>query len=65
MSLTINRWIFGLFFSDVEPTDAELSVFNQVKIVLEKCQTIIIDMQQYTGATESIRQVRKLHLGND
>ena len=65
MSLTINRWIFGLFFSDAEPTDAELSVYNQVKIVLEKCQAIIIDMQQYTGATEAIRQVRKLHLGND
>lgn len=43
-------------FENAEPTDAELSVFNQVKIVLEKCQAIIIDMQQYTGATEAIRQ---------
>lgn len=43
-------------FENAEPTDAELSVYNQVKIVLEKCQAIIIDMQQYTGATEAIRQ---------
>lgn len=43
-------------FETAQPTEAELAVFNKVKIVLEKCQAIIKDMQQYTGATESIRQ---------
>ena len=61
MLLTIR----SIIFSAAQPTEAELAVFNKVKIVLEKCQAIIKDMQQYTGATESIRQVRKLHLGND
>lgn len=56
----MNYW---WYFSAAQPTEAELPVYNKVKIVLEQCQAIIKDMQQYTGATETIRQVRKVLFG--
>ena len=43
---------------DAQPTEAEREVYDKVRIVLEKSQAILKDIQQYTGATESIRQVR-------
>ncbi|XP_063406047.1 CYFIP-related Rac1 interactor B-like [Mytilus trossulus] len=43
-------------FENAQPTEAERTVYDKVKIVLEKSQTILKDIQQYTGATEAIRQ---------
>lgn len=43
-------------FENAQPTEAELEVYGKVKIVLEKSRAILKDIQQYTGATEAIRQ---------
>ena len=53
-----------LYTLDAQPTEAELEVFGKVRVVLEKSQDILKDIQQYTGATEAIRQVGHLQVFN-
>nr|XP_022314788.1 protein FAM49B-like isoform X1 [Crassostrea virginica]XP_022314790.1 protein FAM49B-like isoform X1 [Crassostrea virginica]XP_022314909.1 protein FAM49B-like isoform X1 [Crassostrea virginica]XP_022314911.1 protein FAM49B-like isoform X1 [Crassostrea virginica] len=43
-------------FESVQPTDEEKEVWEKVQAVLNESQTILQDIQQYTGATEDIKQ---------
>lgn len=51
--LNKNYWII----TGVQPTDEEKEVWEKVQAVLNESQTILQDIQQYTGATEDIKQV--------
>lgn len=42
---------------DAQPTEAETAVWNQVNAVLEEAQTILAELQSYTGAGQEIREV--------
>ncbi|BFZ00027.1 hypothetical protein BsWGS_03066 [Bradybaena similaris] len=42
-------------FENVQPTEQEQHVWQQVKSVLDSAQQILIELQQYSGATENIR----------
>lgn len=43
--------------ADAQPTEAETAVWNQVNAVLEEAQTILAELQSYTGAGQEIREV--------
>lgn len=47
----------------VQPTDEEKEVWEKVQAVLNESQTILQDIQQYTGATEDIKQVSNRNRG--
>ncbi|XP_017691999.1 PREDICTED: protein FAM49A-like isoform X1 [Lepidothrix coronata] len=42
--------------ADAQPTEAETAVWNQVNAVLEEAQTILAELQSYTGAGQEIRE---------
>ncbi|XP_062818803.1 CYFIP-related Rac1 interactor A isoform X1 [Anolis carolinensis] len=48
--------IFFLDFEHAQPTEAETAVWNQVNAVLEEAQTILAELQSYTGAGQEIRE---------
>ncbi|NXQ30754.1 FA49A protein, partial [Alaudala cheleensis] len=48
---------FFLDFENAQPTEAETAVWNQVNAVLEEAQTILAELQSYTGAGQEIREV--------
>uniref|UniRef100_A0A8C5SYQ2 CYRIA/CYRIB Rac1 binding domain-containing protein n=1 Tax=Laticauda laticaudata TaxID=8630 RepID=A0A8C5SYQ2_LATLA len=41
---------------DAQPTEAETAIWNQVNAVLEEAQTILAELQSYTGAGQEIRE---------
>uniref|UniRef100_A0A803VNG0 CYRIA/CYRIB Rac1 binding domain-containing protein n=1 Tax=Ficedula albicollis TaxID=59894 RepID=A0A803VNG0_FICAL len=47
---------FFLDFENAQPTEAETAVWNQVNAVLEEAQTILAELQSYTGAGQEIRE---------
>ncbi|EMP28446.1 Protein FAM49A [Chelonia mydas] len=47
---------FFLDFENAQPTEAETAVWNQVNAVLEEAQTILAELQSYTGAGLEIRE---------
>ncbi|XP_061452483.1 CYFIP-related Rac1 interactor A-like isoform X2 [Rhineura floridana] len=47
---------FFLDFEHAQPTEAETAVWNQVNAVLEEAQTILAELQSYTGAGQEIRE---------
>uniref|UniRef100_A0A8D0L2S3 CYRIA/CYRIB Rac1 binding domain-containing protein n=1 Tax=Sphenodon punctatus TaxID=8508 RepID=A0A8D0L2S3_SPHPU len=47
---------FFLDFEHAQPTEAETAVWNQVNAVLEEAQTILGELQSYTGAGQEIRE---------
>lgn len=47
----------------VQPTNEEKEVWEKVQAVLNESQTILQDIQQYTGATEDIKQVSNRNRG--
>ncbi|XP_032645474.1 CYFIP-related Rac1 interactor A-like isoform X1 [Chelonoidis abingdonii] len=47
---------FFLDFEHAQPTEAETAVWNQVNAVLEEAQTILAELQSYTGAGLEIRE---------
>uniref|UniRef100_A0A8D0G8U2 CYRIA/CYRIB Rac1 binding domain-containing protein n=1 Tax=Sphenodon punctatus TaxID=8508 RepID=A0A8D0G8U2_SPHPU len=49
---------FFLDFENAQPTEAETAVWNQVNAVLEEAQTILGELQSYTGAGQEIREVQ-------
>ncbi|XP_071623964.1 CYFIP-related Rac1 interactor A-like isoform X1 [Heliangelus exortis] len=46
----------GLCPADAQPTEAETAVWNQVNAVLEEAQTVLAELQSYTGAGQEIRE---------
>ncbi|XP_067317730.1 CYFIP-related Rac1 interactor A-like isoform X3 [Anolis sagrei] len=48
--------IFFLDFEHAQPTEAETAIWSQVNAVLEEAQTILAELQSYTGAGQEIRE---------
>ncbi|XP_048759939.2 CYFIP-related Rac1 interactor B-like isoform X4 [Ostrea edulis] len=51
-----NKYDIFVDFESVQPTGEEKEVWKKVQAVLTESQTILQDIQQYTGATEDIKQ---------
>lgn len=56
----LNRTVHSVpvcVFIDAQPTDAERELWEQVNKVLTEAVSVLQDLQSYSGAGESIRQV--------
>ena len=55
----ITQWVLG-----AEPTDSEIDVYAKVSGILEQAPRVLQDLKAYTGAGESIREVKQAHCVN-